>query len=418
MPQGGAGKCGGNLMSSGNSKKKMKKPRYTTSKVSKKVGGNDDDDDGVAHTVFRPSQETRALVVRAQRALLEAERKARVVRGGKKSGQRLGGDSTGDEEGNVREARLRHLEQQQQQAKATKAHYKRIATLHTTSGASTSSTLDAAAGRARRKAFEDAHVGDVVAAEVLLMLDLLSERLLQDRAALVDADVHQIGQTMCTVLRNAAANGAADADPKYRTLRAENDKLWSRLLCHHEPRAILSTAGFEMQRTHTTGWAAPEAASELMRGSAANPGIHGFVVPSFIESEFTTKVEYEGWLRGAKSAAACASNDGSAVAAATDADLQAAAQAERESEMQAVHIALAEQLDGAVPPEADVIESLLSRLQELSVVPGSVDDVAADEGADEHQERAFELVHPGAASAEAVEDLEAALAAATVFFSC
>ena len=171
--------------------------------------------------------------------------------------------------------------------------------------------------------------------------------------------------------------------------------------------------------------------------ATASSGGEGQRVPSFIESAFTTKVEYNAWVAAGAQAQAAAdvaartSSTGdsrivSADACAAEADAEVgrpvqreAREAEqREAEMHAVHVALAEQLDGAVPPEPDVIDSLLSRLQELSTAPGAAAAADLSLGADESDERkrrAFELVHPGTASAEAMEELEAVLAAVTAW---
>eukprot|EP00966_Prymnesium_polylepis_P049283 1140507-Prymnesium_polylepis.1 len=435
MPQGGAGKQGGNLMSSGNSKKKMSpKPRFTASKVPKKTAGDHNalEDGGTAHTVVRPSKETRALVMRAQRAMLVAERKATAARGGKRNGQRLGADGEVIED--IRAARLRYLEQRATAAKAEVARPERACATGA-SAASASTTLDVEA-LARRRSYEDAHCGDAITEEVLLMLDLLGERL-RSRAA-----VEPPHQTLSTVLRNAAANGdAAAGDAKYRTLRAQNDKLWSRLLRHEEICAVLGAAGFERQqlpramaRADGPGAATNEPACVAAVDCVTSSEVGG-LVPSFIESDFTTKAEYEAWVHSGAAALSAAdsgpsvttstTNDGCAAPAggaqetgALRSETPVQREAEREAEMHAVHVALAEELDGDTPPEPDVIESLLSQLQELSVAAGAaaaggvaVDIPAAADDIDEHERRSFELMHPGAASAEAMEDLEAVLAA-------
>jgi hypothetical protein len=243
-----------------------------------------------------------------------------------------------------------------------------------------------------------------------MMLDLLSGRL-QSRAAVEPAH-----QTLCTVVRNAAANadaGGAD-DPKYRTLRAQNDKLWSRLLCHREMVSVLGAAGFEMQRLpHATGHGDGAAASTSAAfvGCTTSCSVGGRL-PSFIESDFATKVEYDAWVAAAVAARASSDdvNTASAVVApgmvALHSELPTQRELDREAELHAVHVALAEQLDGAVPPTPDVIEALLCRLQELSVAG----DVSASDGSGGHERRDFELVHPGSASAEAMEGLEAVLA--------
>jgi hypothetical protein len=81
MPQGGSGKCGGNLMSSGNSKKKMStKQRVRTSKGKAPDSDDEGGEDGTAsaaHTLIRPSKEKRAAALRAQRKAIEAEEKPR-----------------------------------------------------------------------------------------------------------------------------------------------------------------------------------------------------------------------------------------------------------------------------------------------------------------------------------------------------
>ena len=310
--------------------------------------------------------------------------------------------------------------------------------------ASAPTAPDAEAGRARRKAYEDTHAGDGVAEEVLLLLDMMGDRL-QRRGG----GVEQAQQTLCTVLRNAAAGGEAGADPKYRTLRAANDKLWARVLCHQEMRAVLGAAGFEwhwLPRTQHQG----AAADEVPAGGACTcigtsdgdacglPRVDRPPVLSFINSSFPTRVEYEAWLRdrsGAVPPAATLAGGSGGAAAALDergtveaqaqaeaqAEVEAEAVAEAEAEAEAVHVALAEQLDGTVPPAPGVIESLLSRLRELSMARVDADEAlpggvqagggADDERDDEEVQRAFELVHPGHACAESMAELEAVLAA-------
>ena len=255
MPQGGAGKCGGNLMSSGNSKKKFStKPRYTTSTSKATQRGQAAEVPAPAHTVIRPSQEARALVMRAQRAVLEVERKklAAARRGTPPlNGHRLGRDGSADGQNgamavDVRAARLAYLEQQQQQKIKAKAP------------PVTTVVSPMAGGRARRQAFEAEH-GDPLSQEVLLMLDLLDERLQSERAQSEGVQsegvqgrqsreaVRHAHKTLYTVLSNAAAHGGGDGDPKYRTLRAANERLWTTLLCHPEGCAVLAAAGFEQR---------------------------------------------------------------------------------------------------------------------------------------------------------------------------
>ena len=383
MPQGGAGKCGGNLMSSGNSKKKMSsKPRIIKMKM-KATTSNDghSDEHGGAHTVIRPSKETRALVMRAQRALLESERKEMVAarRGKKSSGQRLGGGDDVD----AREARLQYLEQQQQAAAAAARASPRGARTGVTN--QIVAAAEAEAGRARKVAYMLAHAGDAVCSEVMLMLDLLGHRLVERMA------VEQAHQTLCTVLRNALEH--VGDDPKYRTLRAQNDKMWARLLCHEEMLALLGAAGFEEQREEQQRADATSGES----GAGEPESIVARGVPSFIESSFTSKVEYERWVQRRAPEGIAVAVDG--------ADSPDAA-AETEVEMQALHVALAEQLDGTLPPAPGVVESLLSRLQELAVTPSAGD-------VDSEDERSFELVH--GASEEAIEELAAVLEAVTAW---
>ena len=131
-------------------------------------------------------------------------------------------------------------------------------------------------------------------------------------------------------------------------------------------------------------------------------------MPSFIESSFTTKVEYERWVRCGRGPATVTADVGKGASA------TAGAEAEAEAEAEAVQMALAEQLDGSAPAEPAVVESLLSRLQELSgdrqgVVASDV--AAAGSASDRHDERGFDLVHPGAAGQGAREELDAVLAA-------
>merc|ERR1712032_51973 len=73
-------------------------------------------------------------------------------------------------------------------------------------------------------------------AHAIALLDMLKERIGQlDALASV--------KLLCTVLENTTKE-----DPKYRQLKARNDKLWVALLQHPELCGLLKVAGFEKQR--------------------------------------------------------------------------------------------------------------------------------------------------------------------------
>ena len=77
-----------------------------------------------------------------------------------------------------------------------------------------------------------------------------------------------------------------------------------------------------------------------------------------------------------------------------------------------MEMALAEQLDSPQPVEPGGIESLLSRLQELS---SAVEGVSSDDDGDDDSDRDFELVHPGAANGAAMDGLAAVSAAVSAW---
>ena len=332
MPQGGAGNCGGNLMSSGGSKKKMSsKLRTTTAKAISGQGANQGD---VAHTVIRPTKE-----MRAQRIALEAElNRKRALRYDKEfaarhGGKPLGGGGSGGGSTTVltgvdlRAARLLCLERQQ--TTATSA----ASTVMSDAATSLTAVPDASRSSAvPTRAHEDE--ADEVSDEVFLLMDLLGGRLQSSDA------IEQVHQTLYTVLRNAAANGGVDGDAKYRTLRAQNEKLWSRLLCHEEVLAVLEAAGFEQQQC---------------------------------SSSFTN----------------------------ADATLPA----------QAVQLKFqqAEQGGDIVQPMPGAVESLASRLQDLSTAAAPYREEREDAAAPRILGRDFELVHPGVKGEGAMEDLAAVL---------
>ena len=338
MPQGGSGKQGGNLMSSGNSKKKMSsKPRYIKAPKSKGgIGGNDggalDLASSVGHTLIPPNPERRAEVMRAQRAVLQAQaersklaaRRKGATRGGHVLGSSsdaagaAGGESSSLD---VRAARLLFLErqqQQQQQSKATAASAGATSkpTAATSAAAASAAEEATRAGHVRRLEFERVRGDDDMSSEVLLLLDLADERL-QDRTAMEHART-----TLCTVLRNAATKGIVPGgDSKYLTLRAGNDKLWGGLLCHPEMVAVLCAAGFEPRQL--------EGLAKVDSPAGARPSANA------------------GANAGANSSA------NAAVDSAVD-------------DVRAVGMALEEQLDGSHPPDPAVVESLVARLAELS----------------------------------------------------
>ena len=256
MPQGGSGKQGGNLMSSGNSKKRMSsKPRYSKRKTKISTGV---DAPSIGHVVFQPNAERRAQVLRAQRAVLEAESVKRLAAKNiqNRNGHRLGGSGEEDEVVDVRSARLRFLERQQPQRSAASAP---------TSSPMVGDDDALCADRALRRAFEGAHSDDLMSMEVLLLLDLAAERLASP------ALMQQAHAMLCTVLRNAATKGGPGGDAKYRTLRASNEKLWCGLLRHRELVAVLCAAGFEPITAPQREAAAREAAPGTREPQVASP---------------------------------------------------------------------------------------------------------------------------------------------------
>ena len=333
MPQGGSGKQGGNLMSSGNSKKKMSsKPRVSKQQKSRGGGGGgtqDDAADSTGHTVICPSPERRAQFLRAQRAALETERNKKLARRNDSSrgGQVLGSSITTDSSVDVRAARLLFLQQQQQAVSA----------------AASSTTDDDAmrTARAQRKNFEAMHPDDV-SMLVLLLLDSVGDRLGSVAA------VAQAHSTLCTVLRNAATKGAPPGgDPKYLTLRASNQKLWSGLLSHAELIGVLSAAGFE---------------PVIATGGGGSSSGEGVDLASATADETTEQHQVTQ-----AAAAQQQQQQQQAQAASTYSEIDLALQT------RAVETALAEQLDGTEPADPTVVSSLVAKLEELSATQCAVE---------------------------------------------
>lgn len=419
-------------MSSGGGKKKMStKMRWTTTTSKLPQHGETVTicDDSIGHTVIRPSKESRALVMRAQRAMLEAGRKkAAAARSGNsgalQGGQVLGGSASMMD---VRAARLLHLEK----PKAPQPPLN-------------------SASRARRRAFEEEH-GDDVSSEVLLLLDLAGERL-QSRA-----EPEQMHRLLCTVLRNASTKGVDD--PKYLTLRGQNDKLWEGLLRHPEMRAVLGAAGFEWRQPEALQRAAGEQADASAvvgdTAPAAAAALSG-KLPSFVESDFATLVEYRKWMAAQAGVGARAQERDEIREGRRQRQQQQEPSPPQQSEPQQTQrsaalqaetlmaqLALHEQL-AAVEPDPDAVRSLLSRLEDLSqrgsgheglqeeaTPPGDesarAEDSCSDDGDDDDgsdgsgeddsvDERDFELVLRAADDEpSSLEDLEAVLAAAAVW---
>lgn len=86
--------------------------------------------------------------------------------------------------------------------------------------------------------------GSVAAAgeQVVLLLDMLAERLQGGIGGGGAVDMMRSYKLLCTVLQNASTKG--EAEPKYRRLKARNDKVWAALLQHPEVVAVLESAGF------------------------------------------------------------------------------------------------------------------------------------------------------------------------------
>ena len=292
MPQGGAGKCGGNLMSSGNSKKKMSsKPRVSSSKTSHTTGKVMVPSEPLGFEVFRPDKEKRAQVMRAQRAALEAERRRTAPQGrgkhvAKGGGQKLGsGDATtGGDVADLRMARLLCFEQQQHASSAESAGPPSASSSEAPGSASGFSDLATVAyAYARRCAYEELH-DDEMSAEVLLLLDLAAERLSHEA-------MEQSHKVLCTVLRNVISKGGPEGDCKYRTLRESNDKLWVTLLSHPEMVAVLGAAGFEQQATEHPAPRSREPATSNEPSTQADAGLQQQMLQLALEEQLEHEAE-------------------------------------------------------------------------------------------------------------------------------
>mmetsp|Transcript_25315 Transcript_25315/g.72179 ORF Transcript_25315/g.72179 Transcript_25315/m.72179 type:complete len:375 (-) Transcript_25315:123-1247(-) len=278
-PQGGAGNQGGSLSSkSSNKSSKPKKPREAKGTAKKKVvegehAEEEEPEAATAYTVIRPSSDKRASLMRSQRngeALLD-QKAARAAAAGRRpvsgtapTGEVLGGEGAEvamDPE-DLREARLQHLERQQAERRAAERSAKDAAAAVQQEASAVARREDEvkaplvvppeerqAAARAvaelpmtRRRhetsasggASSDSVSTEEIAEQTVMLLDMLAERLEKEQ---VEGSV----KLLRTVLGNAMKD-----DPKYRQLKALNDKLWAALLQHPELCAVLEVAGFQL----------------------------------------------------------------------------------------------------------------------------------------------------------------------------
>ena len=215
-----------------------------------------------AHTVIQPRPERRAKLVAAQRraakaeSALEERRATRLdavkVQGTGSAGAVVGGAS----ELPARQARLVHQAKQQQQKRAAQAAKqeaaqaerdapirakqekaaKRFAAREERERSSAArAAADLPAVRLQRQQL----LGDATAASpavtgVAEVLDALSARLGGGEAA-----------SCCRTLQKVLGTALAKEEPKYRRLRARNERLWALLLRHPEMTLLLQAAGFE-----------------------------------------------------------------------------------------------------------------------------------------------------------------------------
>ena len=275
MPQGGPGNAGGNLMGPGGSKKGLRGGgRTRTLKPSKAQPATPAGRRAVraapapepapqgAHTVIQPRPERRAKLVAAQRraakaeSALEERRATRLdavkVQGTGSAGAVVGGAS----ELPARQARLVHQAKQQQQKRAAQAAKqeaaqaerdapirakqekaaKRFAAREKRERSSAArAAADLSAVRLQRQQL----LGDATAASqavtgVAEVLDALSARLGGEEAA-----------SCCRTLQKVLDTALTKEEPKYRRLRARNERLWALLLRHPEMLLLLQAAGFE-----------------------------------------------------------------------------------------------------------------------------------------------------------------------------
>lgn len=282
-PQGGAGNYGGSKSA------KPRKPRNVSHGFKMKNGTTQQpeeatDDTTPAFTVTRPSRERRAELLRDQRrekaALAELAAKAaalsrRPVNGTSPGGEVLGGQALDsgyalDSEGalyskpsaeSLREARLQHLAKQHSESRTAQA------SSHMDSkGSSSSSSMMVAASipvllpeQERREALEALLKQPIVeswhqsraithGAEEESDADISDDELHVLVAFLLDTLVDRLGSVDAAkgvrLLQTVLANVTKD-DPKYRRLRASNDKLWAGMLQHPEFCMMLEAAGFQ-----------------------------------------------------------------------------------------------------------------------------------------------------------------------------
>ena len=166
--------------------------------------------------------------------------------------------------------------------------------------------------------------------------------------------------TLRTVLGNAARRGA-EAEPRFRQLRARNDALWTHVLRHGELRAVLESAGFARRlEADDDGGAAAASAGE-----------------------------------GAGAAAVAAPADGG----------DDAASHRREDALERARCELEALFQGDGAPDAAAAEALLARIDALAAAapPAAARAPAARAAAEEvcGEERGWVFVHDGGERADA-----------------
>mmetsp|Transcript_135177 Transcript_135177/g.233614 ORF Transcript_135177/g.233614 Transcript_135177/m.233614 type:complete len:410 (+) Transcript_135177:89-1318(+) len=268
-PQGGAGNYGGSKSA------KPRKPRNVTNSFKVKSAATEqpeEEESTPAFTVTRPSRERRANLLRAHRkdeaaaAQLAARAAAiarRPVNGTSPGGEVLGGDTVPDLAPSVeslREARLQHLAKQQGENHPGQASSQIIGS----ASASSSSAIVCESSpvllseddrlraleallrqpnvhswqqrRAVTNGVEDESDADIRDDELHVLVVFLLDTL-SDRVGPVDA-MNGV-RLLQTVLGNVTKG-----DPKYRRLKASNNKLWAGLLQHPELCMVLEAGGF------------------------------------------------------------------------------------------------------------------------------------------------------------------------------
>jgi hypothetical protein len=281
MPQGGSGgkgNGGAGVTSNGGSKQKLRgKPKASSYKAQQQPAvapgeraNRTAPEAGQvlargAHTIIAPRVDRRAKLVAAKRrgdraeeelAARSAQRAAAVRRqpvlGTAPTGELLGGESPLP----VRQARLQHLAKQQAEqrvaqreralaakaqrdapyaAKQERARERFCVRQEQERRAAARAVSELPLLRQRREALlAGSNGGDAAGAgaaevreHVALLLDMLAERLGgSGRAAEAEGEVWRCQRTLCKVLDNALKK----AEPKFKRLKARNDKLWASLL--------------------------------------------------------------------------------------------------------------------------------------------------------------------------------------------